>query len=151
MKPITKKILESGLVDKHTAALMERWGVGLERGASDLVGKEDLRKASAETLTSFASELEELLDNEDETLRESRNPIEVESWAALKDVASKQLFTAPVDRSLSYIFPPTITPEMLTPGRIYEDQNEDRLEVLEHTDLYVDETLFAFQVRMRKL
>lgn len=33
MKELTKKVLELGLIDKHTATLMERWGF-LEPGVS---------------------------------------------------------------------------------------------------------------------
>lgn len=37
MKKLTKLVLESGLLDKTTAILMERWGQ-LDPGASELVG-----------------------------------------------------------------------------------------------------------------
>jgi hypothetical protein len=39
VKDLTKKVLESGLIDKHLAILMERWGF-LEPGASEHVGSQ---------------------------------------------------------------------------------------------------------------
>lgn len=77
MKELTKKVLESGLIDKHLAVLMERWGF-LEPGASDSVGpqiqamtvvldsrsqygkKDQIRKA----LEDFVEDLEILLQPE---------------------------------------------------------------------------------------
>ncbi len=66
MKELTKKILESGLVPKHTALAMEKWG-SLDRGASDIVGT---RKVTEETLHAFAEDIAALLEKE-EPLRET--------------------------------------------------------------------------------
>lgn len=60
MKELTKKILEAGLVDKHLAAMMERWGT-LDPGASDLVGRQQLTK---ESLEAFAEDIAGLVDPE---------------------------------------------------------------------------------------
>ena len=76
MKPIVRKILESGLVSKHTALLMERWGY-LENGAHGLVGKEDLREASDEVLRQFLDDIEALIDEERESFRETKMSIQV--------------------------------------------------------------------------
>ncbi len=52
MKDLTRKVLESGLINKHTAVLMEKWGY-LEPGASDMVGKiQGLNGPTAVTLES---------------------------------------------------------------------------------------------------
>jgi len=57
MKWLVKKILEAGLVEKHAALLMEKWGQ-LEPGSADLVGQ---KKLTRETLFEFAEELESVL------------------------------------------------------------------------------------------
>jgi hypothetical protein len=58
MKPLVKKILEAGLVDKHVAKMMERWGT-LEPNSSDLVGQ---RKVTETTLQEFADDIEYLIE-----------------------------------------------------------------------------------------
>lgn len=58
MKELTKLILESGLVPKHTAKLLEKWG-GLEEGSAELVGK---KKVTTETLEDFAKDVAELME-----------------------------------------------------------------------------------------
>jgi hypothetical protein len=57
VKELTKKILEAGLVDKHLAQMMEKWGA-LEPGATDLVGRKQVTK---ETLEEFAKDIEEMV------------------------------------------------------------------------------------------
>lgn len=76
MKPIVEKILKSGLVDKHTAALMEKWG-SLEPGSVEMVGKEDLHKASEETLKKFAEDIEDLIEADRKEMLETRLAIEL--------------------------------------------------------------------------
>lgn len=60
MKELTKKILESGLVDKTTAKLLEKWGQ-LDEGSTDLVGRHELTK---KTLEDFIEDIELLLQPE---------------------------------------------------------------------------------------
>ncbi len=60
MKELTKKILESGLVDKTTAKLMEKWGQ-LEEGSSELV---DHHALTRKTLEDFIEDIELLLQPE---------------------------------------------------------------------------------------
>lgn len=76
MKPIVKKILESGLVEKNAVLLMEKWG-HMDRGASELVGTKDIRTATESTLTKFAEEIEDLLEQDREEVRETRLAIQV--------------------------------------------------------------------------
>jgi len=91
MKELVKKVLESGLVDKHVARMMERWGT-LEPGAADLVGREKLTK---EGLREFAEEIETLLDAKSEEFKETRLEVEVGdlftlSWNSIpKSLCSK--------------------------------------------------------------
>lgn len=72
MKELTKKVLESGLIDKPTATLMERWGQ-LDPGASDLTDEHKLTGALErskderfirQTLEDFVEELELLIQPE---------------------------------------------------------------------------------------
>ena len=84
MKPLTKKILESGLVDKTTALMLERWGQ-LEPMAADLVGKESITK---KTLEEFVSEIEALVAPEAMEVKETRLEIEIKQpplslWAPI--------------------------------------------------------------------
>lgn len=74
MKELTKRVLESGLIDKSTAALMERWGQ-LEPGAVELIDQQKLtgvldkigqcdERFIRKTLEDFVEELELLLQPE---------------------------------------------------------------------------------------
>lgn len=74
MKELTKLVLESGLIDKSTATLMERWGQ-LDPGSIDLIDQQkitkELTKALSgderfirDTLENFVEELELLLQPE---------------------------------------------------------------------------------------
>lgn len=76
MKKLTQVVLESGLLDKTMAALMERWGF-LEPGASNLIGGTYVLTSEAQTqsmlgprahfrqtLENFVEELELLLQPE---------------------------------------------------------------------------------------
>lgn len=76
MKPIVEKILKSGLVDKHTAALMEKWGA-LEAGSVEMVGKEDLREASEETFKQFVEDIDTLIEADRTEMLETRLAIDL--------------------------------------------------------------------------
>lgn len=72
MKPVTKKILESGLLDKHTIAMLDRWGASIVRHGSDEHPVTEGQKIETkEQLEQFVEELEELLDKEEEVMRET--------------------------------------------------------------------------------
>jgi hypothetical protein len=62
VKPLTKKLLESGVVEKNFAAMLERWG-SLESGAVDEV-KSQMVQQSVED---FVEEIDELLEAGAET------------------------------------------------------------------------------------
>lgn len=80
MKELTKKILESGLVDKHTTRAMEKWGL-LDEGASDLVGK---RKITEKSFEEFAEDIEVLLEKEQGQVRETQFEVSVTGPFKLK-------------------------------------------------------------------
>jgi hypothetical protein len=79
MKELTKKILEAGLVDKHTTRAMEKWGQ-LEEGSVALVGK---KKVTETTLAEFVEDIETLLD-QDLEIRETRFEVSVDGPYTLK-------------------------------------------------------------------
>lgn len=83
MKPVMEKILASGLVEKHTAALMEKWGV-LDAGAVDMVGIDDVRKMTKAGLEKFTEELDVLLEREEEAFRQTRLDIPVKRLRAIR-------------------------------------------------------------------
>ena len=64
MKPISRKVIEAGLVPKHTLLLMRRWGYLDPESCPEILPtiQDDLKQS----FLKFVEELEELLDAEDE-------------------------------------------------------------------------------------
>jgi hypothetical protein len=67
MRPVTKKILESGIVDRHVAAMLTRWGT-IEPTEYDHNRRKFETKAQLEQ---FAEELEALIEKEEDLMRET--------------------------------------------------------------------------------
>lgn len=105
MKELSRKILESGLVDKHCALMLERWGQ-LEVGASELVGRQQLTK---QTLEEFAEEIEQLIE-QDDVIKETRlEAVDGMPRILLKKIGrSSIVFTGMVDEMGRYLVPPTV-------------------------------------------
>lgn len=78
MKPIVKKVLESGLVDKHYAQLMEQWGY-LPEGSTELVKPEALRGATKDQLLKLAEDIGNEVDKE-RTLKETQLDLDKIRW-----------------------------------------------------------------------
>jgi len=145
MKKIVEKILESGLVDKHTALLLEKWGQ-LERGASDVVGKNDLRKASEDALIKFAEEIDDLIEETKQELRETRLQIEVGEpllvhWA---DPFLEHKTVVFRDRAGDFIFPLS-EQKNLYPGALFTI-NEKGWRIYSSQKLYKGDQVYAIQV-----
>lgn len=70
MRAVTKKILEAGLIDKHVQAMLTRWGA-----LEGIIPPEELpemkRLDTKQKLEQFVEELEELIDQESEVMRET--------------------------------------------------------------------------------
>lgn len=81
---LTDKVLASGLVDRHTVELMERWGY-LSGGSADKVNEEALKNATREQLTKLAVELDNAVDHE-LRLRETRLDLEKIKWPTTVDI-----------------------------------------------------------------
>jgi len=72
MKPITKKVIEAGLVSKHTLMLMQRWGY-LDPEATELNNAIEISDGLTNGFVKFVEELDELLmEEEDEEIKETR-------------------------------------------------------------------------------
>lgn len=56
---LNKKILESGLVDRHVAILMESWGANLDSAQA-----REHRSMTRRQMREFAEELAEILDRD---------------------------------------------------------------------------------------
>jgi hypothetical protein len=78
MKPIVEKVLASGLVDKATAELMEKWGY-LPEGSVDKVNEDKLKNATQETLKALANDLAIEVEKE-HALRETVLDLERLKW-----------------------------------------------------------------------
>src|SRR4051812_13765626 len=91
MKPLVKKLIESGIIDKHAVQMMEKWGSGVDPGASDLVGNKQVHE---ETLTQFAEEIEEMIDNERGQVKETRLDISAKAPPSVFSSAKAGLFAA---------------------------------------------------------
>jgi len=70
MKELSKKIIEAGLVPKHTLQMMEKWKMLDPSDVHAVPSKEELESRTKEQLTSFAEEIAGLL--EDTALPECR-------------------------------------------------------------------------------
>jgi len=148
MKPIVKKILEAGLVDKHTALLMEKWKA-VDEGAAELVGREDIRKASEETLLKFVDDIEGLLEEDRAHLLETKMNILLNSpqfahWGG-KDGYQFVLYR---DDGNNFIFPPNL-PFVIDVGGIFF-MGRNSYEIDEVTPLHTGTSVCAIQIAATK-
>ncbi len=151
MKELTKKILESGLVEKHAAKMFEEWGQ-LERGAADLVGQ---RRVTEINLARFADDIEQLLEESSEP-KETRFEIRVTHPPVtfICPQLNKGPFAAVEDELGRYIVAPqfklfrgaAVTPDEI--GKIFPRPRWWK--VLECEPLHQGEKLVAYQVTVDK-
>jgi hypothetical protein len=159
MKPIIEKVLESGLVDKGTAQLMELWGY-LPDGASDKVNEDKLKNATQETLTKLANELATEVEKE-HALRETYLDLERLKWpvsdiAITKDGGSgtfdiiAEKLVAVVDRMGRYFFRiQDVKEEWFVPGYTLSRRSGPE-KILQAQVLYVGEQGVCLQVTTDK-
>jgi hypothetical protein len=147
MKPIVEKILKSGLVSKHTAALMERWG-SLEPGSVEMVGEEDLRKASKKTLMKFAEDIGELIESDRHEILETRLSIDVSEPMLVSTEypdGIKKSIVVFKDMMGNYIFPPEI---FVKEDMLFSTSDGIEWVVDEVTQLFKSHVKYATQVRV---
>jgi len=155
MKPLIEKVLESGLVDKATAKLMESWGY-LPDGASDKVNEDKLKGATQETLTKLAGDLATEVEKE-HALRETYLDLERLRWP-VTDISLKkptsidgpallaERLVAVVDRMGRYFFRiQDVKEEWFVPGHyLVRESGEEK--ILQSQVLYVGEQGVCIQV-----
>lgn len=147
MKPIVEKILKSGLVSKHTAALMERWGT-LDPGSADMVGEEDLREASEETLTKFAEDIEELIESDRQEMLETRLSIDVSEPVLVSTKypdGHKKSIVVFKDMMGNYLFPPEV---FVKEDMIFSTSDGAEWVVDEVAQLFKSDMKYATQVKV---
>ncbi len=164
MKSITKKILTSGLIDKHTALVLERWGQ-LPEGASDLVRENALKNATRLQLMQLAEEIGEEVDAE-HRIKETSLDLDALRWpkmvkrivrpapgkSSTPSAGSIVAFdlSAVVDRMGRFYFrAQDVDLEWFVPGYVLEHDTAGKLtvsEILEVTELFVGELVVAIQV-----
>jgi hypothetical protein len=148
MKPLVKKILEAGLVNKHVAKMMERWG-SLEPDSVDLVGQ---MKVTEETLQEFAGDIEELVESGlEDGKKETRLEVTVTKPPAELFCPSSGTFSAAEDVMGKYVVSPKV---VLHPGdHIWPDgtpSTDPPWTVLEVEPLHQGDKLVAYQVTVEK-
>lgn len=149
MKEIVKKILEAGLVDKHTALLMEKWR-SIDVGAADMVGKEDIRKVSEEALTQFVEELDVLVEQERTSFRETRLSVTMKEPTLVFWVrCPSNKFVVFRDEMGNFVFPVSEWAHIMERKRF--QTAEDMWEVTQHTPLIVGMTQYAHLVEASKV
>ncbi len=143
MKEISKKIIEAGLVDKHTLRLIQKWGY-LDGGVENT--KLEETKAS---FHEFVDDLDSLLDAKDEEdIKETRfsiilnNPTIV-AWAGDED----NTFVVFHDETDNLIFAPGSKPEVL--NRFWVMKTKKIYTVEEVVPLWYGDTLYAYQVKYK--
>lgn len=167
MKAITKKVLESGLVDRHFALMLEKWG-NLPDGAADLVKDGALKDATREQLMKLGEELGDEVEKE-RTLKETQLDLEKLRWPVTVSVVDlrgeRKLWAAGVqgvmDRShrmyfrfddvMESWFVPGFIIERTMTGRDGIKVVDVREEILESTLLYTDEQPVCVQISVRRL
>ena len=146
MKPLVKKILESGLVDKHVAKMMERWCL-LDEGAEELVGKSTITK---ETLQEFVDDIEDLLEKDSE-MRETRLEVQVSKPPVDLYCPTTGVFSAVEDMMGKYVVSPKV--RLDRGSRIWPDgvpSEKPHWTALEVEPLYQGDVLVAYQVTVDK-
>jgi hypothetical protein len=164
MSELTNKILESGLVDEHTAVLMEKWGYLPEGAAAIAKDKENiLKNATKEQLTKLAEGIGEEVERK-LRLKESmldldkiRWPVVVDIWKGTAVVAHKivgvidrmgRYYFRPADVQMGWFVPGYTIARSVVSGSI--DTSKNHIEtILESTELYLNEQVMAIQVSTR--
>jgi len=146
MKELVKKILESGLVDKHTALLMEKWK-SVDDGAASMVSR---REVSEISLEQFAEELAVLIEKERTSFQETKlsltmgDPVLV-AWVQFPH-SRIVVFR---DELGNFVFPPDEALHLRTGNRF--QSKEDTWEIVSSNPLHVGDKKYAHLVEATKL
>lgn len=155
MKPIAQKVVDAGLVPKHTLLLFKRWGYmdpeQTEVPDTALAKHKELE----EGFTQFVEELDTLLEEkQDEEIKETRfsitlgDPFQVR-WLYEEDQCYLETQDAPFivfhDETGRLIFPTQFDP---TDRYFVAVAKDDRFHVTDCVPLWHGDTLYAYQVEV---
>jgi len=146
MKPLVRKILEAGIIDKHVTLMFERWGQ-LDKGSEDLIGKKNV---SHQTMAEFADEIETLLETDLE-MKETRLEVPVTKPPIELFCPTTLHFSAVEDVMGKYIVSPKVI--LHRGSRVWPDDatmGGSHWTVLEVEPLYQGDDLIAYQVTVEK-
>ncbi len=163
LRPLTQKVLESGLVDRQTVKMLEAWKY-LPSGSSDEVKEDALKNATREQVIALAEELGEELEKQSlirETsldLRDMKWPVTVSIYKTGDEWPSRALLvqsvSAMMDRMGRYYFQiNSVKEEWLVPGYQFErmEKGGHVLETLtERQQLFTGDQPICWQVSTRK-
>lgn len=166
MKPLTKKVLESGLVDKHLAQMLEKWG-NLPPGATEIIKDDKLKNATRDQLVSLGEEIGDEVEKL-RTLKETQLDLENLRWPTEVSIKSMDgvligyKIPAVVDRmDRLYFRIQDVDPAWFIPGcelsRDVVSPNRAHMarvmawneEIIESTILYSDDVPVCVQVTVR--
>ena len=168
MKPITKKVIESGLVPKHALMLMQRWGYldPEEAVIPDTGPAQRTAKELKSFLVRFVEELDELIEAEaEEEIKETSFSITLNSPLSIiwkppiyfgSDL-SPNIWSPPMvifrDEFGHFIIPdPAWKPEI---GHMFRPKTTDGdlhwYEITSCTPLWSGDTLIAYQIDAKEL
>lgn len=167
MKPLTEKILKSGLVDRHMVEMLEKWG-NLPAGSAEIVNDGALKDATREQLTKLGEEIGDEVDKL-RTLKETQLDIDKLRWPAMVNqivaadgTALALHVPAVIDRMGRLYFRfQDVKESWFVPGYVFERTINSREEVgllllikeqiLESSVLYTDDQPVALQVTVHRL
>jgi hypothetical protein len=153
MSEIVKKVLGSGLIDKHTAALMEQFGL-LEPGASDLVNEGALKDATKAQMAKLAEDLAVTVEREHK-IKETYLDLERIRWPARVSIgidlelgSKTAIIDCVMDRHGRYFFRwQDVDSSWFVPGRrLFREGFGTHEMIIEATPLYIDDKPVAIQV-----
>ena len=154
MSHLSEKILKSGLIDRHTAALLEKYGI-TEPGSSEKVPEGNpLADATRQQLTRLAQDLINEAEKNQELhetmldLEKLRWPVWVHVMTAGGAPISPRGLSGVIDRMGRYYFrAQDVKEDWFVPGYLIRRGVEGRDEtILEVSPLHIGEALVCYQV-----
>lgn len=153
MKPISKKVLESGLIDKNAIQLLERWG-NLPAGTSERI-RSDVTK---EQLKKFSEELSALIEAEP-ILREtdlSLQYVTEQRRIAIGTEEGIQVLMCGISKMGNLLFKPqsvrrswlTVGNDVLFPDGIGDSKEIMNGQIVDVSEVFVESDLIAYRVQI---
>jgi methylase of polypeptide subunit release factors len=147
---LTEKILRSGLIDKHTTALMEKYGL-LEAGSTEKVNEDALKGATKEQLEKLAEGLAVEAEREF-ALKETMLDLNQLKWPTTVRVIDDQgIKSAPIESLIDrmgrfYFREQDVNIKWFVPGYGIERVGMVPQTIIEVTELFVGDQVAAIQV-----